>query len=252
VRPTSFWEVDLGAGWLGSLTGDGEHGVAGEIGLAFGNAAARLGGRYVQGAFDASDYRAALLGVALGFGAAPEYARGGGCPGFEVGSRTTIPFAIGVHAILSGWGRGELDYLAPGLAIELPYYVRYPVDLVVRWDTMTYPGVGRDSQTHQTGLLGARVAIPVAGAGRIHHLQVQAQAGYALVTGTRPRDVGSGAVADVGVGFALLTAREGLFVRLHGRLGFAGDSRELATLFVSIGGEMKNAASRWYTHARRR
>lgn len=249
ARPTSFWELDVGIGGM-AATGAGDSGAVAEAGLSLGNDVARLGARYVQGALDAADHRAALAWFALGFGGGPQYSYGAGCDFVRSDPSTSIPFAIGIHAILSGWGLAdELGYLVPGLAIEVPYYLRYPVDAVARWDFQVYPAGDRDAEVHQSGLLGARVAIPIAGEQSTQHLLAQVQLGYSLVTGTEPRDIESGPIVDAGAGYALLTAREGLFARVHARFGIGGDNRDLAAIYVTVGGEMKNAARRWYRHA---
>ena len=135
-----------------------------------------------------------------------------------------------------------------GLAIEVPYYLRYPVDAVARWDLQVYPAGDRDAEVHQSGLVGVRAAIPLAGKQGSQHLIAQAQAGYTLVTGTEPRGIESGPIVDVGAGYALLTAREGLFARVHARFGLADDNRDLMAIYLAVGGEMKHAAHYWYRH----
>ncbi len=251
-KPTAWWELGAGGGVLLSTSGRSETGPMAEVGLALGNRGGHVGARYAQGFAAADDLRVALFEFGFNIGGAPEYSVGGGCPGFEGEPSSSIPFAIGFHAIVSGLNFGDdVGYQAPAIAFEVPYYLRYPVDLVARWDLLVFPSGDLDVQTHHSALAGARLSIPLAGRNEVHHLHVQSLVGYDLVTGTEPHPVDSGPVVDVALGYALFASGEGVFARIHGRFGLSDDNRELRGVFLSVGGEIKNAEHNWYTHVRR-
>ena len=151
--------------------------------------------------------------------------------GWTRSQRESPRVGLGLHALVGGWGfaRG-LGLMLPGAALELPFYVGWPVVPVVRADFLWFPGIDGPALTTQSVLAGLQYwrlgeALPFG---------LSALGGYSLTYGTSPRVADGGPIADAGVWYWLDNL--GFHLGVHARAGLVDVNRELRTVYLSLGG----------------
>jgi hypothetical protein len=235
------WELDALGGW--SRSGDlGGPIVAADLSYRF--LAMRIGARVMQGFGDASEERAALVHVGLGFGAGPEYWTTTGCESVERRRRGSR-WAIGVDVPAGGWLQ-HVGGIAPGFGLEAALHGKHHIDLLLRGDLLDLPNGDADRILVQSVLAGIRLDLSRPGwehprAGWL----ATAMGGYARVSGPSSSAVDSSPIIDVALGWGFQAADGAANVRVHARFGLAPDDAVIPAMFVSLGGELRLDRSRW-------
>lgn len=238
TRDPIFVDLTGGGGFLLDIgdTAEDDGGPVAEAGVGLRWFPIRLG---VRGMTGAGDYRALLAELTLGGGGLPATRYGAGCSG--MGPSRGPAFAFGIDLIASGVGLpGGLSYLSPGVGVEVASPVGARVDAVGRVDLFSFPRFDDDAATVQSALAGVRYR--TGPGGWFSHVM----GGYSRVTDGGSGDFDSGAVVEAGVGYDIApTAKEAAYARVHLRFGVLPENRDLRAVFVSVGGEVRNARDKW-------
>jgi hypothetical protein len=236
------WELGLGAGFLYALSDLGVSGPVAEIELRrTWLSVVGLGLRVTQGLADAGSYRTVLASASLGAGSTPARSWGAGCSFVEPDDGPELPYAVGIHLPVLGYGGADLGAMPPGLGLSLAIPLRYPLDVMLRGDLLWFLRQGRDRLAMHTGLAGLRLAMP-----RTTPLAFTALAGYGVAYRPTPSNIDSGPVMDLGVSWDFARERQGgLYVGVHGRFGLAAENRDLFAIFLAAEMELRTRAYPW-------
>jgi hypothetical protein len=241
-----WWQLDLLAGHVWTSSQDGDDGLVGGADLSYQLGPGRLGVRALQGFGDAREVRALLVHLGLVGGGGPSFQYGAGCGRGREEDHTTA-WALGFDIPLSGYNLGGgPGYIAPGFGLEAAYRLHLRAALLVRGDLLVFPNGDDDRVLHQSVLAGGRFDLmPLATQTLRKGAFFTLLAGYAFSAYTRPSDVGSGPVIDVGVGAGTQADDGFAWLRLHGRFGLSPAIQDLRAVFLSVGLEWRIDRRRW-------
>jgi hypothetical protein len=242
-----FGQLDVLAGYTAMTSPGSEDGLVAGIDLSYQLAVLRVGVRALKGFGDADDARLLVVHIGPSFGAAPIVRYSGGCSWVETRAQPSR-FGYGFDLALSGFGLGTgIGYMPPTVGLETSYAASRRVQPLARADLLVFLHGSKDHVLHQSLLGGLRVDLGSKDhLGNFSGLFVDLLAGYAWAAVTRPSTADSGAVTDVGIGYAIDDKDTVVRLRVHGRFGLAAENEDLRAVFVSMGVDLRATRELWH------